>query len=252
MPATRFDGANDSIICSPGACGPASNAMTLVTVFRRAAQPLWQAMMTGENTARTTTWASMEISDASLGNVMSAGSSAVACNGSATTGPGTNIADYFLYAASRPSGTGNALPRFHSANLSTGATPNHENATSTITAAATAWNVVVFGEWSGADDANGWLVAAAYLPYVLSDAGFNAIATAKATSAMVNPNGEGLATGLWEFNALSVADLTGNGANESSRNGTSIDAAETPPWTFDGIGGAPVGSLFIPHRMPMV
>jgi hypothetical protein len=234
VPATRFDGANDNIVLGIGTSFPlATGAHTIIAVVRRNVAGAWQTLLSAENNASTSVELAFEIDNTA--NLLDASDSHGANSiGTATTSPGTNVSSWWLFALTKATGATGAI-RFHAANLTTGATPVHEPA-SAATYAATAPQRIVIGEWNGTDDLNAWFGVAAWFNVALTDTQINSLATGKKTSDIWN-SAAGRPIGLWELNAAGPpTDLTGNSRNETSRNGTTIDAAETPPWTFDGLG----------------
>jgi hypothetical protein len=227
VPATRFDGAADKVDCGLGTCDPIG-ANTLVVVYRRFVATVWHAMIDAEAAGSSTVRTALEITNANLLQVSSQTGSS---SGSATTSPGTNVTDYFGHASSHPSGV--SAINYYNRNL-TANTAITSEAGSGFANALTATRVI-FGLWDNTDDANGWLAAAAWFNGALTLAQVTECFANRRTSDIWNCS-FGRPAGLWQFNGSSLTDLTGNGANETSRVGATLDAAETPPWTFDGTG----------------
>jgi hypothetical protein len=120
MPATRLDGANDNIICSRGACLPASNAHTWLAIFRQAVSAQWHALA-GADDGTTTVLSALEVSNAGR---CSASDSANGSENIGTVGPptdtsiGTNTTNYYMYAYTK-AGAGGSTPRHHASNITT-------------------------------------------------------------------------------------------------------------------------------------
>lgn len=236
MPATRFDGANDNIITSLGGLGstlPFTN-MTLMAIVRTPntlSDGSWQA--TGPCIRANSTSARYGL-ERNTANQLTPGNDATTTSAAAATfssGDG-----WSLIAVSHTNTNGGAPLIVCGSNLA-GTITWKSGTGSTLAIPAASAQDVMFGEWGNlVDDLNGWLAAAAVFDQALTLAQIQECAANRRTSDIWN-NSAGRPKALWQFNATGVTDLTGGGANETARSGTTIDAAETPPWSFDGLGG---------------
>lgn len=228
MPATRFDGAADVIIASIGSVLSGGN-QTIIKVSRRAAIGVWGGTYSADTATAATVKTSLEWN---AGNVLLHTQPASGSTGSATSG-NTSTTDWVGTAATKASAAGTSA--MYKRNL----TANTAFATdASVTGSwqpATAATRNVFGLWDGTDDFNGWLAAVAFFNGLLSAAQVTECFANRRTSDIWNCS-FGNPAALWEFNGSTLVDLSGGGADETSRVGASLDAAETPPWTYDGKG----------------
>jgi hypothetical protein len=233
VPATRFGAAADKIELSRGTCSSTA-PMTLITVFRRGGIGAYEGIMDGEGAGANLVRASFEASDVNFVEWSNLGGNIA---GSATT----NLPDatnwYGQGTAKSTGSTAGTLNIVRRQLTTPNATASQAGATAASTPAinATQMTRIIFGLWNNVDDFNGWVAAGAWFNGALTIAQMTECFANRRTSDIWNCS-FGRPDGLWEFNAATITDLTGNGANESSRVGTTLDAAETPPWTFDGKG----------------
>lgn len=245
MGVVHYDGINDFILFgSPTTALQAvpTGDKTLVTVVRREVAGAWGGLIT------------LETSGAAAQTNMEAGSDnlfwfgdASASSGTATTGFGTNTTDYVFKAGVH---TGALVARLSSKNLTTGSAVTREPTASTLVQSSNigAGGLLRFGMWQGSDPFTGWQVVAAIFNGSLTDAQVDECYANQRTSDIWNCS-FGRPLVLVEFNTLTPFDLAGNCAL-SSVNAPTLDAAETPPWTFDGVGGV-LGKTYTPQRMPL-
>lgn len=253
MPATRFDGAGDIITVGPGS-GVITAGHTLILVERRNVINAWHAGISAEGATTGAVRASFETSNL---NGLSWGSTAGGGAGSGTTvvpdATDSAASPYQWYGmgAAKQDGTGQVL--FARRNLTANTAIGSESVSASAAVSASAHTRYCFGLWDGTDDFDGWKACAAIFNGVLTLSQLTECFANRRTSDIWNCS-FGRPSGLWEFNiaAASIVDLTGNGANYVSNVGTSLDAAETPDWTFDGLGAAaPSAGIWVPRRMPL-
>jgi hypothetical protein len=229
MPAVRFDGAADIIVVGVG--GVAIGAHTIIQVSRRFNTGVWHGTYAADTTTAGTVRTAFEWTNS---NFLLHGSQATVSNGSVTTGD-TSTTDWVGSAATHGSASG--ISSMYKRNLTA------NTALATDAGVTGTWIPVnaptrnTFGLFDGTDDFNGWLAVVAYFNGVLSAAQVTECFANRRTSDIWN-NSFGQPAALWEFNvaAASIVDLSGNGASYVSNVGTSLDAAEVPPWTYDGKG----------------
>jgi hypothetical protein len=134
-----------------------------------------------------------------------------------------------------------ATPRFHGKARGSGSW-NHVNGASTFTGNTIDAAAVEFGSFNNGSFSSFWngrLATAAVFNSALSDGQLESIETTPAT-ATVNSLGP---IALWDFNqaavGTAVTDLTGNGADETTRSGTTVINGDDPTgWTFGTVAMA--------------
>jgi hypothetical protein len=215
-----FDGTNDEIRCSIGAC-TITTAITLAIVARRTSTG-YSALLALHTSGGTATFA-LEVED-------NAGGNSVDFTGKvdhALTCPTTD--GWVLLAGGKAAGT--STPRLHKYVYSTNAW-SHVNAGSTLAdQSSVSGGTVRFGEWQDTDDFAGDLAVAAVWNRLLTDAELELLPfTLQAWYASAP-------SGLWLFDQSAVtqpiADLTGGGANESARTQTTVSTTSVPLFHVD-------------------
>jgi hypothetical protein len=248
VPATRFGAAADKIELSRGTCSSTA-AMTLITIFRRGGIGAYEGIMDGEGASSNLVRASFEASDVNFVEWSNLGGN-IAGNATTNLPDATNW--YGVGVAKSAGSTATTLNIARRQLTTPNATATQAGATATSTPAinATQMTRIIFGLWNGTDDFNGWIGAAAWFNGALTTTQMTECFANRQTSDIWNCS-FGRPAGLWQFNASgTITDLTGNGATETSRVGTTLDAAETPPWTFNGTGS--VTPTLLPHRNRML
>jgi hypothetical protein len=220
MSPRSFDGNNDEIRCSIGAC-TITTAITLAIVARRTSTG-YSALLALHTSGGTATFA-LEVED-------NAGGNSVDFTGKvdhALTCPTTD--GWVLIAGGKAAGT--STPRLHKYVYSTNAW-SHVNAGSTLAdQSSVSGGTVRFGEWQDTDDFAGDLAVAAVWNRLLTDAELEQLPfTLQAWYASAP-------SGLWLFDQSAVtqpiADLTGGGANESARTQTTVSTTSVPLFHVD-------------------
>lgn len=233
MPAIKFDGTQDRIVAAPGACVTTTNH-TWVIVMRKAVLAAWSGLASAEGAPSTSTVRTSVETDAINPSKLDFGTQATSLTGTVTTNVSSATTWYGL-AVAKSSTTAHLLAR---RDLSTPGAITNETISNTIAFVATQALNICFGLWNGTDDFNGWLAAVGYFNGALSLAQITECFANRRTSDIWNCS-FGHPAALWEFNVApaSVVDVTGGGANWTSTTGNpTLDAAETPPWTYDGKG----------------
>jgi hypothetical protein len=153
-------------------------------------------------------------------------------NGSVTV---VNADGWVVFVVTKASGT--ATPRFHLRKL-TAATTTRGNGAGTLAngSVIASTDRVEFGKDEYFNRSNGLIALAGIWNVALTDAQVDELwANLKTTDWRDNSGGTPLA--YWEFNqdsvTTAVVDLSGGGANETARTGTSVVTGDDPPgWTF--------------------
>ena len=235
--STKFDGANDNIVCSAGAAmGGIRPPHTLATISKRNRNTAWDANGICFRSAPTVTQIATELNNFSPGLIQYGSDTDVETATAATQA----VADgWCLNAVSQSDSNGTPLfvvgvigPSSITWRSGPGATPLDDQ-----------WGIgtdIIFGEYGGGlDDFNGWLSTACWWEVGLSLAEIQGCLLNRRTSDFWNtPSAR--PRGLWEFNTSGpIQDLTGNGANETSRNGTTQDTGDDPTgWVYDAAAEA--------------
>lgn len=231
-----FDGANDSIVVSPGfatGLNIPTTGITLVSLHKKNLDNQWQAAGPCFRTNSSTTRYGWEYNlSGPTFNPINVGDDVTSIG---TTGVGSMIADGWCLGASAH--TNAAIPLLAAGvGIGGAVTWRSGNAPGTLSITAGTVQDIIFGEWGGnVDDFNGSLAVAAWWNSTLTLAQIQECVANLRTSDFWN-NSAGRPKGLWEFNSAgSIVDLTGNGANEVSRGGAPTFSATDPAgWTYDG------------------
>lgn len=233
MPRT-FDGANDSIHTSIGACG-LTGAFTVACVVRRANNTNYHNLCTPHTSGGTAAFG-LEIEDSSNGNglqVQVGGSFAI------STFTVTSSDSWVIVAGGKDAGT--AMPRVHKYVYSTGTWTHEGTVTNLGNPGSTAGGTVRFGEWEGVDDLDGDLAAAAVFDRNLTDTEVEQLAHSLLGWYSLAP------VGMWLFDqqatGQNVVDLVGGGANQSAITGTSVASSSLPGLSYGH-------EILVPHSIP--
>lgn len=223
---TAFDGTDDEIRTSIGACN-ILGAFTIGAVVRKSADGIFHALI-GNHDAANLAQCALELRNT---NVVAFNASGVGVFSTTTI----LIADGWVrLLVSKAAGV--ATPRCHIFKQAAGVW-THEDMTATLSDPATqAGGTIRFGEWQDVDDQNGrTAVGVEWNGVALSDAQVDEFRNAR-TSDFWNSSA-GHPSGLWEFSRSPLTDLTGGGAAETVRTGTTlVDDTDQPIWFFDGLG----------------
>lgn len=223
--ARRFNGSSDDIFMSSGAV-VTTGAWTQLAVVK-------YVTVSAEQCA-------LMFADSGAGQVFGLGLSATAKV--EVIYPGTNSVGltslttgrWYVIAASRPAGAAQTV-RVHAYDIST-STWFHENATTAQSNSAQADLNIRFGQYTGIVWMNGEIQAGAFWPSNLSDA---TIENAGTSWQNLLANGPQAA---WLLNqssiAASVTDGTSGGANQTSRDGTTV--ASDGIWDAVGLDDTPI------------
>lgn len=150
-----------------------------------------------------------------------------------TTVTGGSGAGWAIYVVTKTSGT--SVARGH--RFSLGGSWVHTNSATTSAHTSNVVSQMIFGSSShGAGNANRMAVAAMWDNVALSDPQVEELAAGLQTTDWLANSG-GAPGALWEFNQSVVTnpveDLTGGGANQKTRTGTTVVNGDDPPgWTF--------------------
>lgn len=162
-------------------------------------------------------------------------------DGSVSKDIGDTATDWQLLGMDKAAGD-NMFPRFHQRILGGGGM-THADATGSVGSQPTdTWTITQFGRrGTGTNYKNYRIAVAAVFNYQLTDANYEAIATASTTAAIAANS----PIALWEFNqastATTVVDLIGS-ANETAKSGTTA-ASDNPTWTYGlAAGGGGTGT----------
>jgi hypothetical protein len=217
----RFNGVNDVIKVSLGSCDWTFG--TLAVLIRRNENASFDAFISN-HTSAAVRQPTLEINSAN--KMFLTGAWSVDHPGATEI---LTANGWYILVITKATGT--VAPRLHIYRVNTG-TWVHENEPGTETnPPSQAGGAIWFGATSAAGNfANADFAAAAEWPgKVLSDAECEALATATSLKAgwkALSPSG------LWTFDQASVEtsveDLTGNGANQTARTGTTVIAEEPP------------------------
>lgn len=233
MPRT-FDGGNDNIHCSSGTLS-AFTFGTLVAVIRRNSTA-YNNIMTLHNSGGTSR-SGIEIEDNGSGNHLQ-----WQYDGNFVPSMFTvvNADGWALIAMGK--GTGTTAVRCHKYVYSTNTwTHSDSNGTATNSTAPGASSTMRFGEWEGADDFNGDIAIAGAWLRNLTDAEVEQLSHSLQGWHALAPDA------LWMFDqqaiGQAVADLAGNGANQSSIAGTTVSASALPGLSYGH-------EVSVPHSAP--
>lgn len=224
MPVRRFDGVDDAIRASVGACN-LTGAFSMAALVRSDTTGPWQGIVSNRTTTETA-WALQKKPAGVL-------SLEHETNGSESK---LSVADdmrWYLLVVTKATGT--ATPRFHRYDFST-KTWTHENGNVSLGNRPTqAGGAIHFAEYTTASDnfMGDFAAVAEWAGTALTDGQCESLVTAsdiKKGWKALSPSG------LWCFDqaavTTSVEDLTGNGANQTSRTGTEV-VAEEPPIPYE-------------------
>jgi len=146
------------------------------------------------------------------------------------TGMGFSAATWQVIGFSKAGGT--AVVRMHRKALGSGVWTHTDSAGSAGTSATDCdlIRIACFRDGSGFKDMR--LATAAFFNSALTDTDFVNIESNATTDYLLSLSPQA----CWDFNqddvATSVTDLTGNGANEIGRSGTTVITGADPAWTF--------------------
>jgi hypothetical protein len=231
MTVRAFDGSS-YVTCSLGACGFDAGPSTLLGLVKRSNANAGTVIAASSPDAATKAWALLFGDDATLsGNPRLAVANSIL---DIASQPSSTTDGWMLQAVTKAAGSAN--PRFHRCRFSD-STIVHNNAFDPIFdgPVPTSGDTIRFGLWqTGGTGLTGRLAMCAAFDFELSDAQFNALAAARTMSSVLALGPRG----LWQFNQSSagipVGDMTGNGANEIGRLGTSAVTGDDPPsFVFD-------------------
>lgn len=231
MTVTVFDGTDDSVQCALGGCNQ-TGAVTLACVFKRAVNGVVHALVVNHDSGGTAR-AGMEIRAA----VAPTNAMTYSIGGTGAFSTTTVLAadGWCVIVMTKTAGT--TTPRYHF-KKEAAAGWVHENADKTLGNPTTqASGTVRFGEWAGIDDANGRMAIAAEWTVALTDLQCEELA---AEAGWLGNTG-GAPAGLWKFDSATLTDLTGGGADETVRTGTTLVSGDDPPffWPPAGLENAP-------------
>jgi|GEM_PF-4070656 len=132
---------------------------------------------------------------------------------------------------------GSAKAQLYAYRFDTKTWVNEEGAGAIADAAENPGGYIQLGQWNNTEQLNALYAAGAMWSKVLSKAEIEELATVKAIEAWLSKS----PVGMWMFNQESVEetvkDLTGNGANQLERTGTSV-SEEAPPIPYAASGSA--------------
>ncbi|HUB99256.1 MAG TPA: hypothetical protein VMS11_05475 [Solirubrobacterales bacterium] len=213
MPVRDF-AAGGVVRTAVGAANP-SGAFTMVALVKFKDTTDW--MIARQNASHTAaeTWAAMGLEGTIL---------RLYPGGDAGLTPPTG--EWLLVAISKPSGSSQASYHYYRFATTTWA---HETDTTAWTAAyGGAAGEIQLGRWNAGEQFNGRYAAAAVYGTALSQAAVEALVGVSSIEAWLSTS----PLALWTFSQASlsetVTDLTGNGANQTSYEGTTV-AEEEPP-----------------------
>lgn len=219
-----FDGANDNVKMSIGACS-LTGAWSIVIVMRQnaASSSNYANLITVQGGSIGPSQYGLEIESTSDGSQMQVQSGNTGFTTSTFT---VGTADgWCLIAAGKAAGT--ATPRVHKYVYSSN-TWTHQNAAGSLgNPASSAGGVVSFGEWeNGLDDFNGDIAAAAVFDRNLADTDVESLAHSLQAWLSAAP------VGMWVFDqaatGTAVNDWAGGGANQTSISGTAVGTVSAP------------------------
>jgi len=210
-----------------------NGAFTIAVLFKRSGSTTdgFQALLSFNGGVNTNQRASIGYSSASALQITLSGLSR-------TFGASFTIANdtWYLFVVRKASGT--ATPTANLYNYSTGAWVGWTNGSGTLDNDATALVEVRLGNAPGGFPLNGKMGGAVVYNSVLSDTNGETLETSAQNWFALSP------TAMWRLNQASTAtpvtDDTGNGADQTSITGTSVDAVDNPGPTpvFDfNLGG---------------
>lgn len=235
MATLRFAADNSEVRFNLPAAVDLTGAFTFAKLTRRRATGLWQCIVSHHDSSGTgrlsLEWVQTGF-DTPNGLVVST-PSVFSYSQTAVT----STTDWYIVAVTKAAG--NATPRFHFKDITTGAAWIHENGKTAMNGngASASGGTIRVGEFEDVDDLNandgvlgGWAAA-------LTDLQVEALATNLRTSDWA---GHAVAPKyVHELTSkTSIPDLMGNGATLNVVNGTTVETGSDPPgWTFDGVGG---------------
>lgn len=220
-----FDASDDEIITSAGTLNNFTFGTIVVLLRRDSGNTGWSApcML---HTSGGAAVAGLEFKPTADGAylVVISGAGDVEHNSLAVT----NSDGWVLAAVTKATGT--ATPRGHKGVMSS-LTWTHTNFPSTLANNGSTVSTVRFGQWENTDRFGGEIAAiGVWKSVVLTDNQIEGLAAGLYAWSALSP------TALWRFNQAAVTtavdDLTGNGANQSSRVGTTVDGDEPPGFLY--------------------
>ncbi len=230
MAVREFNGSSDRIVVDDGIVGQLANGpFTLLVLVKPTTLNSGESYISAVNGSN---WVAALQDNAGGGGQLALSDD----NEFVTATVGETASDWQILAVTC-AGPGNA-PRFHRKQLGTGSWTHQDSGSTftgnTIDAATMEFASTNNGAFSSFKDCR--LAVGAVWVSALSDGQLEGIDTAKTTRSIFD-----LApASLWDFNQAAVGtavkDLMGNGANETTRSGTTVIAGDDPPgWTF-GLG----------------
>jgi hypothetical protein len=214
--ARRFDGVDDDLRCSIGACN-LTGALTIAALARRNTAGEQDPLVCNHDAS--TSRARLEVKTS---NVLGYNTS-----GSTFTVP---VGEWVVLVATKAAGT--VAPRFHM--RSAGSWTHETSSTTQPNPPTQAGGTVRFAEQSAFFFYSFDIACAAEWNLALSDAQVEELAGGS-TQAWYNDSG-GVPVGLWDFNqsstGTSVLDLTGGGADQSLITGTEVLSDGPVDWRY--------------------
>lgn len=233
MTVRSFDGIDDRIVCSPGS----------VITQAVAANRTWAAIVKSGANGQSASFICLNASSdhgAAFALTGVTDRLTLRIDGGSTTIESTitftTALGWCLIAVNKASGT--TTPRFHLYRFDTQAW-THTDGGGTVgdgTLGATV-DIELAALSGGFDTFQGSIAVAAIFPSSMSDAAIEALAPG------LQEWVDGSPSGLWPLTQAAVTtpvdDITGNGANETSRTGTAVVTGDDPPGFDFTLGGPP-------------
>ena len=217
MPA-NFDGTNDSITLSIGACGVAG-PFTFAALFRATAFSATDRAIVGVGAGGTaTSWLVLSGTTGKVGYYTNGG-------GTAAGSTALSTGKWYIVAASKATGT--AAPRIHYHDMTSPGTWTHENGSNLPDGSSASGGSIKIGEDTGGNkDFNGDIAAIAIWKRSLSDDEVEKLEGGLLFWGEMNPD-------CWavldqDTTTQKVVDLSGNGSNESARSGSTTSSLSAP------------------------
>ncbi len=222
MPVRTFNGTSDNIRCAIGACNVGFG--TFVSLCRPTKNKEAN-ILTLHNKAGSAATLDLWLNEEKLAFY----NGASVLNSSIRVGTADG---WQLLAWSKATGT--VKPKFYRYSFSKAEWTIVEGTTALANGSSVAEGTVRIGEFTGAEFFKGDIAISGIWSTALSEAEIKALVSVKALSewkALFSPSG------IWEFKQQApvieevieeVIDATGNGANQSSRSGTTVTAEEPP------------------------
>jgi hypothetical protein len=222
---TAFSGVNESVHTAIGGANQ-TGAFTLAAWLRKNTDGVFHAII-GNHDSGGTARCALELRNTNV-VAYNDGAAGVFSTSTVLVGDG-----WVLVVVTKAAGT--VTPRAH---IYKGTSWVHENMSGTKADSLTqAGGTIRFGEWQGVDDFNGRLARAAEWNVALTDAQVEEL---YGDIARWLGNSGGAPVGAWNFTSSPLTDLTGGGADETARAGTTLvsdepaglDGALLPPPSF--------------------